>query len=78
MTIKSTIDAAGNMEVTQDNGMNLDGSQAQTAWSIPAGQVGKHLPTFAEPGARKLSKGDLDAMRDISADYARKVARGDA
>ena len=77
MTIKSIIDAAGNMEVTQDNGTNPDGSQAITAWSIPASQVGKHQATFSEPGARKLSKGDLDAMRDISADYARKVARGD-
>jgi len=71
-TIKSQIDADGRAEVVQDNGTNPDGSKAETRWSIPAGQIAKHLPMFNAGDARQLSAGDRSALADAAAQFGKK------
>ena len=72
MTISAKIDVKGNAEIVQDNGINPDGTKAETRWNIPASQLEKHIEMFNAGNDRQLSKGDRDAMRDAAAQFLKK------
>jgi hypothetical protein len=74
MDIKAETDAKGTTEISVDQGLNPDGSKAETRWTIPASQAAQHLPMFTgEAAPVKISAGEASAMADAANEYAKQL-----
>lgn len=68
-----SIDARGDVTITEELPDNPDGSRAARSWSFRPDQAAAHERALGAD----LSKGDRDALRDVANEAAKRKARGE-